>query len=135
MELKLSQVVLGYRALQNIGTERMPIKLAYTIQRNMRILSQDFRDYENKRVEIIKTKYGEKDGAGNWQVTPAKGDDFAAEMEALGETLVNLDIRVLDINATPIAISPNDMNALEWMFTDVPIKVSEAVKEERKRHG
>ena len=134
MELKLLQVVLGYRALQNIGVERMPIKLAYTIQRNMRILSQDFRDYENKRVDLIKTKYGERDGQGNWQVTPAKGDDFAAEMETLGETIVSLDIRVLDINSTPIAITPNDMNALDWMFTDVPKEPAEEDKPARKRH-
>jgi hypothetical protein len=118
MKITLEQAVVGFNALQRVGNEKLPIKLAYNLQRNMRILQPDVKAYEEKRIELIKTKYGVKDGQDNWSVQPEKVSAFGKQLEALGSVELELDIHTIDIESVNMNISPNDLFALEWMFVE-----------------
>ena len=135
MKLTLVQIVSGYQALENIGTEKMPIKLAYIFQRNMRTLQPDFKDYEQKRTELIKTKYGVEQENGNWIVPQEKKKKFTTELETLGELELELDIRTIDLSNVNMNIAPNDLFILEWMFIEEPETLVPTPKVSRKRHG
>ena len=128
MKITLENAVLGYRALQNIGSERLPIKLAYTLQRNMRILEPDVKQYEEKRLELVKTKYGVKDEDENWSIPPAKISAFTKQLELLGSVEIDLDIRTIELEGLNMNIAPNDLFVLEWMFVEVKAETP------RKKH-
>jgi len=125
MKITLEQAVTGLNALQHIGAEKLPIKLAYTLQRNMRLLGPDVKAYDEQRVELIKGKYGElakdKDGntiEGQYQVKPEKLEAFAKEIEALASVEIELDLRTIPLDGVNMSIAPNDLYALDWMFTE-----------------
>ena len=118
MKLTLDKVVAGYAALQRIGGEKMPIKIAYDIQRNMRIMQPDANQYDQQRIELIKTKYGTRDEKDNWTVVPEKIGEFTKEMATLGEAEVDIDIHTIELNNFKTDIAPLDLMALEWMFVE-----------------
>ena len=117
MKITLEQAVIGFNALQRIGGEKFPIKLAYTLQRNMRLLQPDVKEYEEKRIELVKTKYGIKEGE-NWQVTPDKVEAFSKEIESLTSIEIELDLHTIELDGVSMDIAPNDLYALDWMFVD-----------------
>lgn len=122
MKLTLTKAALGFIALQKIGTEKLPIKQAYNLQRNMRILEPDAKAYDEKRVELIKTKYGTEDEAtGNWSIANKQMEAFNKELEELGSEEVELDIHTIVMETVTFTISPNDLYNLEWMFVEGPV--------------
>jgi len=129
MKLKLVEAVQGFNALQRIGIEKMPIKLAYTIQRNMRLLEADVRAYEEKRVDLIKTKYGVKDEEDNFKVPPKRFDAFQKQLNQLGQVEIEVAIQTIPMEDVTFNISPNDLIFLEWLFVD-----GDTPKPARKRH-
>jgi hypothetical protein len=116
MKLKLSEIVIGIHALQRIGNEKLPIQIAYNLQRNMRLMQPEAQQYDDKRVELIKTKYGvEKDG--NWTVPPDNLTEFQAEMNDLGSVEVDIDVHTINLDeVSDVMISLNDLYPLDWMF-------------------
>jgi hypothetical protein len=120
VKITLEQAVIGFNALQRIGNEKLPIKLAYTLQRNMRHLQPDVKAYEEQRVELIKTKYGIKDENENWSVKPDKVSAFGKQLETLGSVELELDIHTINLEDVNMNIAPNDLFALEWMFVETP---------------
>jgi hypothetical protein len=118
MKLKISQVAEGFQVLSRIGNEKMPIKLAFTIQRNIRLMLPEFTDWEKKRTELIKEKYGIEDDKGNYTVPSDKIPEFTDEMVALGNVEIELDLHKISMTEFPLEISPIDLMVLEWLFED-----------------
>ena len=116
MKLKLSQIVESFEAIKRVGNEKMPIKTAWNIQRNMRLIAPEFDAWEEKRAELIKNKYGAKDEKGNFLVTPNNMNVFREEMKTLGDVEIELDIQTIPMDDFKADISPADLMALEWMF-------------------
>ena len=117
MKITLEQAVTGFNALQHLGDERLPIKLAYTLQRNMRLLQPDVQAYDKDRVELIKTKYGTQEG-DQWTVKPEKLPAFSKEIESLASVELELDLRTIPLDGVNMTIAPNDLYALDWMFVE-----------------
>ena len=128
MKLKLREAFFGYVALQRIGAEKMPIKLAYTLQRNMRMLEADARGYETKRVELIKG-YNAKNEKDEFYVPERNVPAFQKKMDQLGEVEVEVGVQAIPTEDVTFNIAPNDLSLLAWMFTD-----ENAPKPARKRH-
>jgi hypothetical protein len=119
MKLTLSQIVNGYAALARVGSEKMNIKLAYNIQRNMRIMEPEAQQFEKARVELVKTKYGKEDPETKaFSVPPPKLEAFQKELGQLLEVEVDLDIHTVQMDDFSIEITPIDLMALHWMFVN-----------------
>lgn len=133
MKLKLSQIVRAYDALARVGSEKLPIKLAYTIQRNMRLMESDVRQHENTRVELIKTKYGVKDESGNFSVPEKRVAAFQKQITDLGSVEVDLDIHTVNLDEVEfMQIAPIDLMALDWMFTNGETPANQPKKRRRR---
>lgn len=120
MKLNLGQITLGFVALQRIGMDKMPIKVAYNIQRNMRLLKPEAEGREEKRIELVKSRFGKEGKDGDFQVPPSKMDAFLKQVKELDEVEVELDIHTISFDDFKGEIAPNDLFALEWMFTEPP---------------
>jgi hypothetical protein len=119
MKLKLSDIVGAVISLRTLGAEKMPIRLAYNIQRNIRLLAVEAATYERMRQDLVKHKYGEETEDKSFKVPDEKMDDFVAEMNKLGEEEVELDVHTVNFaDLADIKVSPNTLQGLEWMFVD-----------------
>jgi hypothetical protein len=133
MKLTLAQVVNAYAALGRIGAEKLPIKLAYTLQRNMRLLQPEAQQFEQTRVLLIKTRFGEKDGAENFTVPPNRIPAFEKQINELLSVEVAVDVHTVSLEeAAGIQISVIDMMSLDWMFTDSQVDRPSARAKKRK---
>jgi hypothetical protein len=116
MKLTLKQVADSFEPLRRVSTEKMPINVAWEIQRNFRLITPEFKAWDEKRAGLIKTKYGEEDKEGNFFVLPKNMTAFQAEMNILNEIEVDLDIHVIPMSSFTANITPVDLSELEWMF-------------------
>jgi hypothetical protein len=118
MKLKISQIADGFQIINRIGNEKMPIKVSFIIQRNLRLLAPEFTDWEKTRTDLIINKYGTKDDNGNFTVSAENIKAFQDEMTAIGAVEVDLDLQTIPLNDFRLEISPVDLMAIEWMFSE-----------------
>jgi hypothetical protein len=118
MKLKLGQIADSFEPLRRVGNEKLPIKVAWEIQRNSRLIFPEFSAWDEKRADLIKTKYGEQDKEGNFLVPPKNMNSFKEEMKSLGDIEIELDIHVIPMSSFTANISPSDLALLDWMFED-----------------
>ena len=118
MKLKLLQIVNAWEALNRIGSEKLPIKMAYAIQRNIQKLKPELETYENARMGLIKEKYGTKGKDGNYRVEPSHMTKFLEELIELQAVEVEIDIHTVNLSEFNNDITPLDLMNLEWMFKD-----------------
>ena len=120
MKVKLHEVVNSLQSLQALGMEKMPIKLAYNIQRNMRLLSAEMDTYEKSRVDLIKSKYGTEQEDGSYQVSKDNMPEYRKEMETLGMIEVDLDMHTITIaDFGDIKVAPIALDHLDWMIKEL----------------
>lgn len=119
MKLKLSDIVKGTAALGRLGSEKLPVHLAYQIERNIRKINPELESYEKLRVDLVK-KYGREDEQdGSYEVIePKQLIEFNKENEALLAVEIEVDIQTIGMQQLRIDISPLDLLALEWMFVE-----------------
>lgn len=139
MRVTLKQLNIGYPALTKLAMTDLPakhIKLAYKLKR---IFAGAQKEYEPLREWLTKLimEYGAKrlDDHGNptevWEVTPenrAKFNEIAeeflsSEIELLGDPITLED---LEKAGDYIALSANDLLALDWLITDGESEVRHA---------
>lgn len=120
MKLKLSQIVNGYSALMEVATAKLPIKSAYRLQRNMRILKPEAEQFEKTRIDLIKTKYGVKGEEDSYTVPESKIAVFQKQLEEVLSMEVEVDVQEIPIDelSDQFQISPVALMALDWMFTN-----------------
>ena len=117
MKLTLKQLVDGNQALINLGADKtLDAKLKYSIARNIRLVQQEFIEYEKTRIELIKTKYGNEGDNGDYTVLPKNIGALLKELETLQSVEVDLDIHLLDPAAACVNMSANDIYLIDWMF-------------------
>jgi hypothetical protein len=116
MKLKLSQIIESQEALSRLSSEKLPIKIAYNLQRNIRLLKPEIESYEKTRIELIKTKYGTEQKDGSYQVIPERTDKFIAELNELLSVDVDLDVRAIKMSEFTKEIASFDLLVLDWMF-------------------
>jgi len=133
MKLKLSQIVNGYSALMAVGTEKMPIKPAYSLQRNMRLLQPEAEQFEKTRVDLIKTKYGKQGDGDSYTVSADQLPAFQKQIEELLSVEIDVDVHTIKIVelSDKFEISPVALMNLDWMFTNG--ETPEASKKPRRR--
>ncbi len=116
MKLKLSTIVNSKEALQEVLKKELPIKTAYRIQKNLRLIEPEFNQYEEIRSKLIKEKYGEEGvEEGNWSVKPNRMKDFVKELDELASEEIELDIIKVSL-PDDFKITPTNVYLLEWML-------------------
>lgn len=117
MKIKLSQVVSSQEALKTLSTKLLPAKIAYKIQKNLRLLEPETTQYEKLRSQLIMEKYGEEEveGSGEFRVPPSNLAEFLKELNELLELEIEADIQKVTLPDT-FEISTADIYALSWMI-------------------
>ena len=116
MKLKLSTIVNSREALQEVLKKELPIKIAFRIQKNLRLIEPEFIQYEELRSKLIKEKYGEESGEeGNWVVKSTMTKEFIKELEDLTSEEIELDIIKVTL-PDDFKITPTNVYLLEWML-------------------
>ena len=102
------------------STQKLPIKLSFTIKKNTAKFQSAAEVIEKARVELIQ-KYGEEteDGQG-YVVKPENEQKANEEFTELMNLEENIDVHYVDINslADDIELTNAQMNAIMFMLKD-----------------
>jgi len=124
MKLYLRQLVSARESLQQFGGEKLPVKLAYRIQRNLRKINNELQDFEEARLELVR-KYGKQNEKGFMEVVPENMEAFNADLKTLLDEEVDVDIQSIPIQdladvqtkeGLPNAVAPLLLMNLDFMF-------------------
>lgn len=116
MKLKLSKVVEAQPALARLGSEKLPVKISYIVQRNIQQMEPELKTYEKVRTDLIRNKYGEKGDDESYQVAAKNMEKFMGEIGSMLEVEIELDLWQVKLSEYPQDITPLDLFALNWMF-------------------
>jgi len=121
VKLTLDKIINVAAALIQISSEKMPVKLAYNIGRNLRLVEPEVKAYEKARIDLIKTKYGKKQKDDDqYEVPPKAIEAFMAEIEELQSVEIDLDLHTVNITEIKFDISPATLMGLECILIDNP---------------
>lgn len=94
-ELTINEIVKINSALGLITDQQLPFKLSFKIGRLKSVVEQIAQLYEEKRVELIKTKYStDKE---NPKVPEKRVDEFLKELDKVGQEKDTIKIPELKI--------------------------------------
>jgi hypothetical protein len=130
MKIKLEDALEAYAALDQLmarrlpAGKRLPVKVVHTLQRNLRQLSYEWRDYRATNTSLIK-KHGEEelqDGkpTGNYKIDQANVDALHAywqDHDELVQQETEVDLRPLPAGALDtLDLSLAEIAALSILF-------------------
>lgn len=101
------------------STQKLPIKLSYTIKKNTNKFQAIAEQIEKSRIELIQ-KYGEETEDGGFRVLPENEEAANKEFTDLMNLEENIDIHTVDINtlADDIELTNAQMDAIMFMLKD-----------------
>lgn len=131
MKVKMKQIVQSQNAIQVLNGEKLPLKLAWRIQKNVRRITAELEDYNKINLELFK-KYGEEKepkGSGQWKLLPEKTTLYDEEIKPILEDDVEIGVQPIPLSLfdfSPDPKFPNDkyrpqpgvLLDLDWMLLD-----------------
>lgn len=131
--MKIGKARETYDKMQSIATKRMPLKMAFAIQKNAKKI-KEIVDFANEKQNEIIERFAKRDDKGNFvpsqdgkgiEIKNEDGKAFMEEMEELMNT--DMEIEFAKISMADIercdeerfdSLTPNDLEAIEDMIIE-----------------
>jgi len=114
--MELNEIVNGLESVKKLMASDLSIVTSYKLSKLAKKINEEFKDFEEKRIELIK-KYGEevKDKQGQYKIdSPEKVKLFNEELDKLLKLKVKFEfdkVKLSDIKDAKL--SANDLLSLE----------------------
>ena len=132
--MKLKEIILLEKKLNLISNKKMPVKLSFTVAKNLKQIKQCVEDYEEQRIKLIHL-YAKKDQNGeliidkNGNAEIENQTDFVKELTELLNTEEKFDIVKVNVNVLDKYDDNNDiydpLTPIEWEAIDWMINMEE----------
>ncbi len=114
MKLKLRTLFEAQRAIQNLLNEKLPVKAAYRVQKAIRLIGEELKDFEAVRLDLAK-KFA--DGAD--EVPEEKRPEFNAAIDAVLDEEVEIKIEPIPLSLLgETNLSIRDVLLLEFLLLE-----------------
>lgn len=118
--LEMDNYVLNLTAIKQKGY-RFPIRVAYAIERNIRILKEACQEYTEKKEEIIR-RFGTKNEDGTISLTTENKDGLEALKEMVAEIgTIEHEVDIFQLGLEDFgnaAVDMSDMDILMFMIKE-----------------
>lgn len=123
MKLSNEKLVNSIGVLSKLTNMELPIKLSYTISKNIAKIDRELTAYNKEREKLIE-KYGEKDEEGNLKTKEDNTinildiDSFNNDLKEILEIETEVDIHVIELEKVDvdINITPGELMVIDYMF-------------------
>lgn len=120
--MKVSDVSSIYNGLSTIVSKRVPVRMGFIVNRNLRKIEPIMQDVEKQKVDILK-KYADDSDETSAHISKEKMGKFMKDINEMGDVEVELvldkilmeDIEKCD-NDEYDSLTIAEMNALEKML-------------------
>lgn len=115
MKLTNEQMLNGISVLSKLEEKGM---LGFAIARNRKKLTEECKEYAEKRDELLK-EFGTDIGNGQYQLVPEKIGDFLAALKPYSE--LEVEVAVMTVSQDVFcsgSLTSSQMFALDWMVEE-----------------
>jgi len=133
MKIKLLTLLPAENALLVLLQSRIKRNIAFALAHNLQIIREALIPYNDFRVNLIRTKYGEKldDGTMSVPIDSPRWTKFQKELlEFVAENELELDLKKIHFEQLPDEFIGAILIDLDWMIESP----KEKIKDSRKRH-
>lgn len=126
MKLTNQELLNSIPTLRKLSQEQLPIRVSYTISKNIKSIEEELIIYEEERQKLIK-KYAELDKEGNPKVDEQENYMIKPENQsewnkgALELLSIETDINISKINLNALEglkISPLELTSIDFMVKE-----------------
>ncbi len=118
MKLKLVDVVNSLNVLSVLSGKPMAGKLAYVIGKNLRVVTEEFKEYDSARIALLKELGTLEEGTNRYELGDNQ-DEFEHRHQELIETEIEVNLRTLTLaEADHLELTPADMLRIDWMISE-----------------
>lgn len=113
MTIKLNDIVNGFETLNNLCSEKLPIKISYKLLRLLKMITPEFELFNQERIKLI-CQYGEAvdDASGEYKIINI--EEFTSAMNDLGNQDIELNFDIIDMSSIEkLNLSVQDIVATE----------------------
>lgn len=113
MTIKLNDIVNGFETLNNLCSEKLPIKISYKLLRLIKMITPEFELFNQERIKLI-YQYGEAvdDASGEYKIINI--EEFTSAMNDLGNQDIELNFDIIDMSSIEkLNLSVQDIVATE----------------------
>lgn len=124
MKIKNEVLVNSINILSKLNNYELPIKLSYSIAKNIKIIDEELKIYTEERQKLI-NKYAEKDKDGNI-ITSEDGTVNILDSENWERDIMELlkieneinikKIKIEELENSDIRITPFELTQIEYMI-------------------
>jgi len=129
VQLKLGEIRLLIEGLRKIVDKPLPVKTAYRLSKIIRIVNDEFTDFETARGKLVRkhSKEGEEEGSpAEVKVDPEKQQQFFEEFNTLLGEEIEIDINLISLeDLGDISLTAADMFSLQKIIKEDEEKVEE----------
>ena len=130
MKIKLETIMMSYNTLSNIRDKRLPLRVGYTLSKNLALLGQEAEIIDVERRKLCEKYAIQKDGKpsitnGAYDMTPE--DEIACNTEYAEFLQTKTDIPFTEIPLSLLetidsgnydALTPRELDALSIFITE-----------------
>lgn len=126
MKLTNQELLNSIPTLKKLSQEQLPIKISYTISKNIKNIEEELVVYEEERQKLLK-KYVEMDKEGKPKINDKghyviKNENQAGFNKGVLELLsieTDVNISKIDLNALEgLKISPSEISSVNFMIEE-----------------
>lgn len=125
MKITNRMLVESTPLIADVSRKQLPVKVSYTISRNMDKIDEALKPYNTERRKLLE-KYGEKDKTGKLaekdntiQLDKSRIGDFKKDIDTLLDIEINLDIRKFKLaDIGDVNFSAAELRAIGFMIDD-----------------
>jgi hypothetical protein len=124
--MKISDILNAQPVIADLAQQKLSARLAYAVQKNLRLIEQELKDYEKARLEALTRSGGTPNQeTGVYDFTPEQRAAFDAEFRELLETEVLfaphlISMELLDRDG--VKLTPVEMMQIEWLVKESEVE-------------
>ena len=118
--MKLRELLVAQPALQELNRRKMPVKLAYAMAKNFRLVNQELEDYEKARVKMLQDNWKVNPETNKYEIPPEDDAKATVMFDELLDEQVDLPtvIKVTLTQLEGMELSPGEVEAISWMIEE-----------------
>lgn len=119
MKVKLLDIVNASQVLPGIASRKMSSKVAYAIGKNIRLISQEYQDYDKARIKILNDHWPYSDKDGKYNIPDEDQKKWHDLHNELLETETDFEPYKIDLSfVEDVEMTPGEFAALWFIFND-----------------
>lgn len=118
MKLTMNQIVGSQDALQHLMDQKLPVKVAYNLQRDLRLILQEIETFNKLNTDKIK-ELGSQIAPDQIRVKPENRNEYNEYMEELLLHEIELDLRPVKLDTLQgVDLTVRDVLLLDYLIEE-----------------